>query len=74
MVHIRVNDSGHGIPDESQPYFLTRAVPRKHKEEGTGTGALIARFVALSHGGDLKLVSTSPEGTELLMMLPCAGD
>jgi signal transduction histidine kinase len=74
MVHIRVSDTGRGIPEESLPYFLTRMVPRKRKEEGTGTGVLIARFVALSHGGDLELVSTSPAGTELQMMLPSAGD
>ena len=74
IVHIRISDTGHGIPEESLPYFLTRVVPLKQKGEGTGTGVLIARFVALSHGGDLTLVSTSPEGTELLMMLPCAGD
>lgn len=70
MVHIRVIDNGPGIPEESLPYFLTRAVPRKHKGEGTGTGVLIARFVALSHGGDLELVNTTSNGTELRMMLP----
>jgi PAS domain S-box-containing protein len=70
MVHIRVIDDGQGIPEDVQPYFLSRVVPRKQKGEGTGTGVLIARFVALSHGGDLELVSTSSEGTELRMMLP----
>jgi signal transduction histidine kinase len=74
MVHIRITDSGRGIPEESLPYFLQRMVPRKHKTEGTGTGVLIARFVAMSHGGDLELVSTSPEGTELLMKLPILGE
>jgi signal transduction histidine kinase len=70
MVQIRVTDNGQGIPEDAQPYFLSRAVPRKQKAEGTGTGVLIARFVALSHGGDLELVSTSSNGTELRMMLP----
>jgi GAF domain-containing protein len=70
MIHIRISDSGGGIPEESRPYFLRRVVPRKRRGEGTGTGVLIARFVALSHGGDLELVSTSSTGTELRMILP----
>jgi PAS domain S-box-containing protein len=70
MIHIRIRDTGHGIPEESRPYFLRRVVPRKRKGEGTGTGVLIARFVALSHGGDLELVSTDSTGTELRMTLP----
>jgi len=70
MIHMRIRDTGHGIPEESRPYFLRRVVPRKRKGEGTGTGVLIARFVALSHGGDLELVSTDSTGTELRMTLP----
>jgi GAF domain-containing protein/signal transduction histidine kinase len=72
-VHITVKDTGPGIPDSVRPYFLKRAVPRREGESGTGMGALIARFVALSHGGNLSLVDSCPgKGTELLMALPMA--
>jgi signal transduction histidine kinase len=70
MINIRIKDTGYGIPEASLPFFLRRVVPKKQIGEGTGTGVLIARFVALSHGGDLVLVSTSSEGTELLIKLP----
>jgi len=73
MVHITIKDTGQGIPDSIRSYFLKRVVPRRDEESGTGMGALIARFVALSHGGDLILVDSRPgEGTELLMTLPVA--
>ena len=75
MVHVTIEDTGRGIPDSARPYFLKRAVPRREGEAGTGMGALIARFVALSHGGDLILVKSRPgKGTELLMKLPMAMD
>jgi two-component system sensor histidine kinase AtoS len=70
MVHIHIKDSGHGIPEESRLYFLKGALPRKRRSEGSGKGVLIARFVAISHGGDLELLSTSSTGTELRMTLP----
>lgn len=74
-VHITVKDTGPGIPDFARPYFLKRIVPRRKTESGTGMGALIARFVALSHGGDLILIESPPEtGTELLMKLPVITD
>lgn len=74
MIHIRISDTGNGIPEEAQPYFLMRVVPKKQEKGGTGTGVLIARFVALSHGGDLELVSTSSSGTELRMILPVVAE
>jgi PAS domain S-box-containing protein len=73
MAHITIKDTGRGIPDFVRPDFLKRIVPPRMGESGTGMGALIARFVALSHGGDLVLIgSCSGEGTELLLTLPVA--
>ncbi len=70
MIHIQIKDNGHGIPEESRLYFLKGPLPRKRRSEGSGKGVLIARFVAISHGGDLELISTSLTGTELRMTLP----
>jgi PAS domain S-box-containing protein len=72
LINIMIKDTGKGIPETALPYFLRGMVPRNDPKESTGTGVLIARFVALSHGGDLILVSTSKMGTELQMMLPVA--
>ena len=70
-VKITIKDTGHGLSDFVRPYFLKRMVPHRSGESGTGMGALIARFVALSHGGDLVLIdSRINQGTELCMTLP----
>ena len=72
-VQLTVRDSGGGIPEQARPYFLKQTVPRTpaNASAGSGMGALIARFVAMSHGGDLRLVFTEPGvGTELLFELP----
>lgn len=70
-VAITVRDTGGGIPAEVLPYFLKTTVPRVTASSGSGMGALIARFVAVSYGGDLELTRSEPGGgTELIMTLP----
>lgn len=73
LVHITVQDTGQGLPDFARADFLKRAIraPAGNQRSGTGNGALIARFVARSYGGDLSLVYSYPgQGTKLLMTLP----
>ncbi len=74
-VAIAICDTGPGIPEEIQPYFLKRVIPNEASKsvgsDGSGMGAMIARFVALSHGGDLVWKNGMAEnGTELVMTLP----
>ena len=70
---IDLKDTGHGIPEAARKAFLKEVVKRANGEGGTGMGALIARFVVLSHGGELSLLDTHPDrGTELRMTLPLA--
>jgi signal transduction histidine kinase len=38
--------------------------------DGTGLGLTISRELAVSHGGDLTLVSTGPAGTTFELRLP----
>lgn len=71
MVAVTIYDSGHGIPRHAQPFFLKKNVPRTTPNSGSGMGALIARFIALNHSGDLQLMATGKNcGTELLLTLP----
>ncbi len=79
MVHITVKDTGEGIPNYARSQFLKSTIRRPKKysnKEGTGKGALIARFIARTYGGDLTLVGTRPEinGTELLLTSPVVMD
>jgi signal transduction histidine kinase len=71
-VHIRISDTGRGIPAFARPDFLRRPIRRPPHSTafGTGAGALIARFIALNHGGDLQLLETEENrGTTLLLTL-----
>jgi len=75
MVHIVIADTGGGIPDYARDTFLKAVVKRPvdmQRPGGTGKGGLIARYIALSHGGELSLLATRPHyaGTKLLMTLP----
>jgi signal transduction histidine kinase len=66
-LHVRVTDSGKGIPDDVrdrmyEPFFST-------KEGGTGMGmSIVHNFVAI-HDGRIE-ISTGPQGTEVDVILP----
>ena len=73
QVHITIKDTGGGIPESLQPYFLKRVIRERKEESGTGVGAIISRFIAINHHGELILVKSLPhEGTELCLKLPIA--
>lgn len=66
---IRVADNGHGIPDGVrdrifEPFFSYG------KDNGTGLGLNVAQKIVQDHGGELRLESTSDQGTVFLVTLP----
>lgn len=68
---ITVSDSGSGIPEEKlesvfEPFYRLES-SRNRETGGTGLGLSIARNIALSHGGDLRLVN-KPEGGLLAIL------
>ena len=70
QVLIRVQDSGAGIPLETQkmifsPYFTT-------KPQGTGLGLAGARRTIQSQGGDIRFESSPGTGTTFIITLPIA--
>jgi signal transduction histidine kinase len=71
VVQIRIEDTGPGIPESVRPYFLKNAVPRTKKDGGTGTGVLLALYVAQDQGGNLSWADANPgPGTVMTMTLP----
>ena len=66
---ITVSDNGEGIAVASQrklfdAFFTTKG------EHGTGLGLHLSRAFARSHGGDLALLATGPEGTSFRLSIP----
>jgi GAF domain-containing protein len=73
QIHVVLEDTGIGIPQEALPYFLKARVPRHVRldKTGSGMGVLLARFILRSFGGDMELISEDrSEGTALRIILP----
>ena len=64
-VHLRVSDTGPGIPPESQERVFERFVrlDPARGAGGSGLGLAIARWIAEVHGGTLRVESSGPGGT-----------
>ena len=66
---LRISDNGPGIPPRLSEQLFEPFVSGRGSD-GTGLGLTISRELAVSHGGDLILVGTGPEGTTFELRLP----
>src|SRR4029077_20441529 len=73
-LHIRVTDTGPGIPPSDQNRIFDRFVQLDPARRGTGTGLglPIARWIAEAHGGTLVIESSGPSGSTFRISLPRA--
>jgi signal transduction histidine kinase len=76
-VTINVDDDGPGIPNEDmervfEPFARLEA-SRSRETGGYGLGLSIARLIARSHGGDVKLKNRSDGGLRATLSLPVQG-
>ncbi len=67
---IRVEDQGHGIPEEYldrifEPFFTT-----KQPGEGTGLGLPLVYSIIQEHGGSIEIDSSTGQGTQVRIRLP----
>lgn len=62
---ICIRDYGIGIREEELPFIFEKFYKSKLKqnEKGTGLGLMIAKQIALRHGGDIRVESKPGEGT-----------
>ncbi len=75
--HLRVQDSGPGIPPELQPRIFERffrADKARSRSEsdggGAGLGLSIGSWIASAHGGTLELTQSTAEGSIFTALLP----
>ncbi len=68
-VSVRIIDTGPGLPQKAQDN-LFKAFTSAGREGGTGLGLTIARELARSQGGNLRLESTNEDGTVFVVELP----
>ncbi len=73
-VHVRVTDTGEGIPEADRDRIFDRFVQLdpSRRADGTGLGLTIAKWIAEAHEGSLSLESSSPGGSTFCIVLPVA--
>lgn len=70
---IKVTDSGCGIPADELPRVTERFYRGKASPgmaDGSGIGLAIVAELSKAHGGDLRIVSESGQGTEVTVTVP----
>ncbi len=71
---ITVSDSGHGIPPEDQPQIFDRFFrsDRVRGRAGSGLGLPIVKWIAEAHGGEARLLRSTPSGSVFEVTLQSA--
>ena len=76
MIHVRVSDTGIGIPEEDQvrifEAFEQVDASSERLQGGTGLGLAVTRQLVELHGGELRVTSTLGEGSTFSFTLPAA--
>jgi len=70
QVEIAVADVGKGIPEEVKPRLFREPIPKPKGARGLGLGLLIAQTIVRTYGGEIRLSSTGPTGTTMVISLP----
>lgn len=74
MVVVEITDDGGGIPPDVQPRIFDAFFTTKPPGQGTGQGLGITfSIVTQSHGGNVFVKETGPEGTTFRVELPVSG-
>ena len=71
-VHIEVQDSGVGVPQDQLPYIFDKffQIGQQARSKGAGLGLAIAREIVEAHGGTISAESRDGEGSTFHIALP----
>jgi two-component system NtrC family sensor kinase len=73
-VHLKVADTGPGIPPQYQARIFEPFFTTKPTGVGTGLGLSVCRGIIEGHGGTISVVSTPGQGAEFCIELPVEAD
>jgi K+-sensing histidine kinase KdpD len=71
-VHLRIRDTGSGIPAASLPKIFEPLYTTK--PGGTGLGLHIVQEIVTAHAGRLSVESVAGQGTTFTISLPCEAE
>jgi signal transduction histidine kinase len=69
-VAIAVSDTGRGIPAHVRTKLFREPIQKSRGDKGMGMGLLLAQTIAQTYGGEIRVESTGPSGTTLVVRLP----
>jgi signal transduction histidine kinase/ligand-binding sensor domain-containing protein/DNA-binding response OmpR family regulator len=71
-LEIRISDTGIGIPEKDLPFIFQRFFqsPLNGGRDGTGIGLYLVKNFTELHGGSVKVISNTEEGTSFIVILP----
>ena len=67
---IWVSDTGPGIPEEIRAKIGLELIEKSEGARGLGRGLLIAQTIVQAYGGEIRVESTGPTGTTMVIWLP----
>ena len=67
---VRVSDTGEGVPESARNKLFKELIPKERDTKGMGIGALLVATIIEDHEGSVKLETSGPEGTTVLIRLP----
>jgi len=70
---VKVQDTGCGISPAVQKRLFVKPVPSREPGGGVGLGLWLSRLILQSIGGDVKIETTGPAGTTMLVQIPTQG-
>lgn len=73
LVHVRIVDSGPGIPPEARAQLFTPFFTTKEPGHGTGLGLSISYSIVEAHGGHIVFEQPAEGGAAVRIDLPAAG-
>jgi signal transduction histidine kinase len=69
-VEITLSDTGRGIPEDVFRRLFQEPIKKPKGAKGAGVGLLQAQTIVQTYGGEIKVGSTGPTGTTMVIWLP----